>query len=448
MKRLAVGEHTRIGRGEKGPGLRLEEVLYDRLRRLDQEGRPERERVFDWHDGHMRTTAWVGVVQVPGLQLEVLPKIDAKASWGGVERVEARRNLLHMLAVGGSVPVRTRDMARLVSRPAPLSETLIALFAERLKEELLRGPERTYVPKEENLKAFKGKLMVAEQVRMNAAHRERFACRFDEFSEDTRMNRIFRATCQTLLSQTRTAGTQEALKHCLLLLEGTSDASVQDADFDAVAVTRQNRRFEDALRFSRLVLAGRSPAPEGGRHMSFSLLFDMNRVFERFVAAVLKRHVAPLVGAIEVHPQAAHRRRHLFESDGRGVLQLAPDILVEGFGKRLVMDTKWKVLSRTNRAHGGVGDGDLYQLHAYTHRYGCDASVLLYPELPFMRSRDFHVVDGSDSLSGKKVLVRHIRLHRDLQSEKERKGLVEELANIVREGLGLAISGPHQGAAA
>ena len=36
--------------------------------------------MFEWGDGAFRTTQWVGVVQVPGLQLEILPKIDLVAA--------------------------------------------------------------------------------------------------------------------------------------------------------------------------------------------------------------------------------------------------------------------------------------------------------------------------------------------------------------------------------
>ena len=121
---------------------------------------------------------------------------------------QARSNLLYMLSVAGQVPVRERDVARLASRKASLSETLAAIFADRLRRELLRGPERAYIRREENLRQFKGKLLIAQQALHNAAHRERFFCRFDEFSEDTLMNRIFRAACQVLLDATHTPSTQ------------------------------------------------------------------------------------------------------------------------------------------------------------------------------------------------------------------------------------------------
>jgi len=445
MKPIVVREHARIVRGTStssdARGATVEERLYERLRRYDRDGRHESDRVFEWHDGFASTAQWVGVVQVSGLQVEILPKIDvpgASAEWGDTAQFEARRNLLYMLSVGGDVPVRSRDVARLATRKAPLSETLAAIFAHRLRQELLLGPERAYLQREENLRCFKGKLQIPDQVRFNAAHRERFYCRFDELLDDTPMNRIFRAACQRLHAVTKTPATQDVLRQCLLLLDGVSDVEVQEADFSGIGITRQNQRFEEVLRFCRLILAGRSPTIEAGQTRAFSLLFDMNVVFERFIAAMLRIHVAPRIGDVQVFPQAARHSRHLLESKGAGVLRLAPDVLIEGFGRAMVLDTKWKPLTPGKRGRGGVGNGDLYQLYAYARRYGCRQSVLLYPHMPGLQARDFDVLGADHALSGERIAIRQVGLHRNLCVESERERLVVELEAIVREGLAAA----------
>ena len=426
MKRLIVQEHTRITRwdsaGEPPSSPHIERRLYNRLRRFDQHGRSEGERVFSWGDGSTRTTQWVGVIQVPGLQVEVLPKVD------DAQDSQARSNLLYMLSVAGQVPVRDRDLARLASRKAPLSETLTAIFADRLRRELLRGPERAYMRREENLRRFKGKLLIAQQTLRNAAHRERFFCRFDEFSEDTLMNRIFRAVCRVLLDSTHTPSTQDKLRHCLLLLDGVEDVFIQDELFDQITITRQNERFADVLRFCRLILRERSPSVQAGSERSFSLLFDMNRVFEGFVAGFLKKQVIPQLDGYRLYPQAKNQRLHLMTSKGRGVLPLRPDLLIRASDDRLfVLDTKWKQLSG-ERAQGGVGRDDLYQLYAYTKRYECERSVLLYPDVG-TECRDFKILP-----TGGQIGVRFVNLSGDLHKRSDRDALACQLTHIVKEG--------------
>lgn len=442
MRRLVVREHTRIVRWDQegaAPALdgkvHLERRLYERLKRFDQRGREEKSRIFSWGDGSARTQQWVGVIQVPGLQVEILPKVDATETAPQEEgHRDARKNLLYMLAMSGDVPVRSRDVARLASRRAPLSETLAAIFADRLLGELLRGPERAYLPREENLRRFKGKLLITKQTLHNAAHRERFFCRYDEFSDDTLMNQVFRAACRVLLDSTQTPATQDLLRHCLLLLDQVSDVHIHAELFDQVTLNRQNERFADVFRFCRLILQGRSPTVRAGDTRSFSLLFDMNQVFERFVAAFLRRCVMPGLTGYQLFPQARRRQRHLMASGGSGVLALKPDLLIEGpDGRRLIIDTKWKRLSDKG-GRGGVGVADLYQLYAYTRRYGCSRSILLYPSATGFVSRDFDILNAQGQQSGEQVLVRLLNLHRDLHLGAERKALAGELTELIHTG--------------
>ena len=435
MKTLVVQEHTRIVRwdenGSRPSHPHVESRLYDRLKRFDQRGRSEGNQVFSWGDGRTQTKQWVGVVQVPGLQVEILPKIDEVDINGQEEKaIPARSNLLYMLSVAGNVPVRERDVARLASRKASLSETLAAIFADRLRRELLRGPERAYIRREENLRQFKGKLLIAQQVLHNAAHRERFFCRFDEFSQDTLMNRIFRAACRFLLNATHTPATQDKLRHCLLLLDDVEDIFVHDELFDQITITRQNERFDDVLRFCRLILKEHSPTTQSGKERSFSLLFDMNRVFEDFVTAFLKKQVMPGFAGYRLYAQAKTKPRCLLTSKDKCVLSLKPDILIEDerSDQRLVLDTKWKQLSGDGD-RGGVGIDDLYQLYAYTRRYKCRRSVLLYPHVREAKCRDFAIVDTS-----KQINVRFVNLSRDLHKRPKREKLACELKHIVEDG--------------
>ena len=447
MKRLVVNEHTRINRrtGVTPPGgevdFSLDDRLYERLRTFDRLESKERDRVFEWSDGYFRTTQWVGVVQIPGLQVEILPKVDTFTAAPPTEteqaQHEARRNLLYMLAVSGDVPVRSRDIARLAARKAPLSETLAVIFADRLRQELLRGSERAYLEQEENLRHFKGKLLVARHSLLNSAHRERFYCRYDEFSKDTLMNRVFRASCLSLLDLTHTPGTQDVLRQCLLLLDGVEDVEIQDADFSRIAINRQNERFEDVLRFCRLILSGRTPTIQSGGNRTFSLLFDMNKVFERFVAAFIQKKVMPYLPGYRLFPQAIRNRRHLFESsDGKGVLHLEPDILVQNpQGNFQVIDTKWKNLSgAAGKNYSGANRSDLYQLFAYSERYGCSKSILLYPKVPGISEFYLNIIDNNGRASGSKIGVSFVNINRDLHLPIERQMLAAELKQIVLKG--------------
>lgn len=85
-------------------------------------------------------------------------------------------------------------------------------------------------------------------------------------------------------------------------------------------------------------------------------------MFERFVAAFLRRYVLQRLPEIEILPHAG-RHKVQMDCEGQGVLPPEPNLLVDGpDGRRLVMDAKWKLLAPSWRGRGGVTEADLCQL--------------------------------------------------------------------------------------
>lgn len=466
MRHVILLEHGRLYRSadadtpvsENGPEQTLPPAAYDRLRRFDTR-RPESEQVFTWYDRHARAAQWVGVIQLPGLIVEVLPKIDGPEALDdpkdqedqrgnppqGRPKVEtrARANLLYMLAVAGDVPLRPQDVAHLEHQTSALSETLAALFARRLLAEMLRGPARGYLPLEENLRSLKGKLRLGPHLLHNAAHRERFFCQYDEFAEDIPLNRVFRAVCRILLGLTRLTGTQDDLRHCLLMLDDVQEVAEPRALLAHITLTRQQERFADLLSFARLILDHHAPLPGAGDSRCFSLMFDMNVVFERFIAGVLKKHVVPELRpqfpGLHLHAQSARTRTHLLEtSTGAPTLLLKPDLVLQPeSGPPFIIDTKWKRLdARARRA--GVREADLYQLYAYATRFWATHSILLYPKVPDVPEGRYRLLkdSGPKCADHQHVGVRFVDLHGKLWEKPAQQALKQALRKMVVEGLG------------
>ncbi len=450
MRRIVLSEFGRLNcwrRPEPPPAATpmeawLEERLYERLYKLEQRLGPEHGEIFKWHRLYAQPTQWVGVIQMPGLQLEIVPKIDAR---GPEEAEEARHNLLYMLSVAGYVPIRFRETASLITRKAPLGETLAAIFAQRLVAELLRGPERSYQRQEENLRLFKGKLKIAPHLRQNSAHRARFFCEFDDFTADTELNRIFKAACRLLTASMRMPKTLEQLGHALLILEDVQDVAVGAPLLDRVVIDRRNARFEELFVFCRMLLEGHAPGAASGGTKTYSLLFDMNAVFEKFVAAFLRKRVLPLLPGHQLVEQGKRQGKFLVRQEGRGVLQLKPDLtVIAPDDAKLVIDTKWKRL-QSEREDGRlrIGNADLYQLYAYADRFDARRSLLFYPKLPQSREQDFELMDPHENRTGRHLGVRFVNLHRNLGTAGQRQALAEELKTMIETGLAATPSTPR-----
>lgn len=405
-------------------------------------------RIFEWHRNYAVAQQWVGVVQVPGLSVEILPKVAPDNLAGNTEGQHfSRKNLVYMLTVAGKVPLRQRDLAKQTAANAPLHETLIAIFADQLHFELNRGRPRSYIRQRENLSTLKGKLQFSQQLTDNLARKDRFAVEHSRFSPDTTLSRIFKAACRHLVKQTRTRRTEDQLGMCLMFLDGVEDVPVGSHLFDDVTINRQNERFADLFEFCRLLFAGNAPTGRAGDRNTFSLLFDMNSIYEKFVAKFLARHVLrDELADCRIHTQSPPRLQHLVyrapadpgpeyapRRDGDSTLRLLPDIVIERAQRRLVIDTKWTRLSPTKSPRCGVTRNALFQLFAYAHNYEARHNVLLYPgpnsDVP-EQTFDLPRKDGASTSPS--IHAMFVNLNRNLASATQRRELAVELRELIQ----------------
>ncbi len=423
MIELSIPEYGRIPRSDLGS------TLLRRLQSFDEDhSRSSGSCIFDWsHLNYIRVQNYGGVVQVPRLRIQILPKIDTSHRTadqpyrqGEAAQSLAQANLLYMLAFTRRIPIRERDLAGLRLQKLPLLEALLRIFVERLLEELRQGIEHAYVIREENSRFVRGKLLLSEHVRHNVSRKDRVFVAYDDFVPDIWLNRILKATCARLVGLTSVTRTQQRLQEATFYFEGVRDVPIRRYHFGKVFLSRNAERFRELLDFCWVVLIESSPAPSFGLSHTFSLLFPMETLFEEFIARFIKRYSEDFgLHRNMIHIQAVRRRRWLLRDvANHGKFQLKPDIVIDESPTipQVIIDTKWKRLKRDSEdSKNGVSQADLYQLFAYAHRYESPDNVLLYPQVEGVTAKSYSL-DGDDA--GKSIRIELIDLNRDLLKEK------------------------------
>ncbi|MBL8622906.1 MAG: hypothetical protein JNK64_16435 [Myxococcales bacterium] len=459
MLRVTVLERGRLIRADSdgdsgGLGTLSRRVLpprlYDRLLRSEavREDRGE-SAIFRWRRNHCLVGPWVGVMQVPGLQVEILPKADDPAAQDSDETVgNIRGNLTEMLLRGGLVAVRARGLAEQALSRSNLHDQLVDAFLERTLFELQRGLDRCYATEEGNLATLRGKLVLSRHMAQNGAQKARFYCRHDVLSEVTPVSVRLKQACRVLATRALPPSMLVKCHQVLAILDDVADVPFRHHEPGPV-FTRQNERFEDVYGFACMLLEGQAPDARSGEVETFSLLFDMEQVFERYIAAFLVAEVMPRFADARLFPQAKGLRHNLYLDGHEKVLRMAPDLVfvheMAGARRTLIIDTKWKRL--VEEEGGRPSRPDLYQLYAYLHRYDCQRAHLLYPSATNVTKRDLQARGRNDSDVGT-VGVRFVNLNRRLWTHDGKTALADELAAIVREGLGLAETTPLEPKAA
>lgn len=321
---------------------------------------------------------YVGVVQLGPHTVEVLPKIDG-------DEQSVRRNLVAMLAIALDLNISEGDVAGVATQNHGVLEILIKLFCDKLFTQVHKGLVRRYERREENISVLRGKLGVTEQVRLNAANPERLFCRFDEFQEDNPLNQILRAAIRLLLKTSRELANQRKLAELMLVFEGVSDCPRQLLPWNMVILDRMSERYRPCFKLAELFLKNTPPDVTGGKAQGFSLFFDMNDLFEKYIGRMAIRVFGPLGYRITLQD----RQKHLAydENLNRNAFALEPDVVGRlGTQAAWIVDTKWKPLSKksswnplSTQQKDVVSPSDFYQMYAYASSYDCPDVVLLYP---------------------------------------------------------------------
>lgn len=335
-------------------------------------GRPP---VFRFGRDELRAQGVVGVVAAGPDVLEILPKVDAGDD-GDVGT--ARSRLIHMLAVAHDLPVAVGDRAMLGLQRENLLEQIIGLFAGGLAEAVRRGMPRRYQSRDDDLPALRSRLDTRRQFTRLAASPQMLACRFDELSADTLVNRIMKAALRRLLALTSSPTNERLMRELLFAYADIGDLSPGAIEWSRVTLGRTEERWRGLIAWAKLLLSGEHQTTSGGGASGWSLLFDMGALFERYIARMLRRALAGTDLSLVAQ---GGMRPCLYDEGGVGRFATMPDLIVKrGEAVVLVADTKWKRLSaRIDDPKQGVAQADVYQMMAYSRLYGCGRSLLLYP---------------------------------------------------------------------
>lgn len=317
---------------------------------------------------------YVGLIQMKnGFQIEVLPKI----SFGEREdegNTRTKKVFLQMLRSLKDFPNKVFHDASLNVERMNLYELFINMYSQDVRQLVKRGLKCTYVEKEDNLRYYKGKLLVSQHVRANLAHRERFYVAFEEFHPNMPENRLVKATLVKLQNLTSSAENAKEIRQLLTAFEQVEVSTNYEKDFAKIVINRGTKDYEMLMQWSKVFLMNKSFTMFSGSATSRALLFSMETVYESYVAQKLKKIMVSAGWDISCQ----EKRYYLFH-EPRCQFALKPDIVMRKDDRTVVLDTKWKRLYNKDSDNYGISQADMYQMYAYSKKYQTPEIWLLYP---------------------------------------------------------------------
>ncbi|MDA9491627.1 restriction endonuclease [Bradyrhizobium sp. CCBAU 11361] len=326
----------------------------------------------------LRLDNYVGVLETPcGTRLEILPK-----HYNGRDSIARSRALLRkMIQSSLDLPVREAGQADLQLFDAPLSEWLIGKFLLLLDDLVKRGIRFDYQRVEEEQVFLRGQLDVAKQIRQPPSRRHHFQIRHDIFLADMPENRLLKSALEATCKSTQDARNWRLAHELRSLLQQIPASTDIGLDLDQWRDDRLQARYQAIKPWCELILRKQMPIALSHEWQGISLLFPMEKLYERYVAACLRKMLRR-----DASLKLGSRLHHLCEHDGGKIFRLEPDFLVSHAGKNWILDAKWKQLDAANRADSyNLQQSDFYQLFAYGNKYLHDQQtgelVLIYPKV-------------------------------------------------------------------
>jgi 5-methylcytosine-specific restriction enzyme subunit McrC len=343
----------------------------------------------------LRLDNYVGVIETPcGTRIEILPKhVDGTDD---IAITSARLLLRKMLAVCMNLAPRESSLTSIQAFDAPINEWVMQQFLDHLDRLVKRGLCFDYRSVKEQQRFLRGRLDVTRQIRQPPGRQHILNIEHDVFDPDRAENRLLRSALDRVCRMTRDAASWRLAHELAVYLSPIPGSANIAADFRGWRDDRLMAHYRPVRPWCSLILNEQSPHSIVGDWHGPSLLFPMERLFERYVEVCLRRKL-PL-NALKAQASSEYLCTHQNER----WFQLKPDFLARDGEVNWVVDTKWKRIDSSlmsSAAKYNLSQSDFYQLFAYGQRYLAAAGrmMLIYPMTANFRE-PLPVFDYSDSL--------------------------------------------------
>ncbi|MCR1815563.1 McrC family protein [Aliarcobacter butzleri] len=300
---------------------------------------------LDWKD--LKAKQYCGILNFDNQDFYILPKIANHSD-------EQNLNIfIYMLMYAYDVNLLNENTSLSENlKSNNILEVFVQMFANGLLQELKKGMYKKYITEQDNLSVLKGKYLINENLKYNFT-KNKIYCEYDEFSPNNSLNQFFLYTVKYLQKFVKD---KKLLKQCELIFDEVEYKSVDINRLETINFDRLNLRFKTSFEIALLLLKQSIPLFSQDKK-SFAFLFDMNALFEKFIARMVK----------ELDSNAKIQNQ-----DNFGDLTLKPDIILEN----QIIDTKYKKLNGLN----DIKQSDKLQAFSYGINYKVDNVMLLYPK--------------------------------------------------------------------
>ena len=323
---------------------------------------------FDLKHNGIVFKQFVGVIQVEGLTIEILPKIDKNESESAENKQKWQNALIEMLRVTRKLKVQQVGEANVSKQSIHLLDIYFEWFLNEVQLLIHQGLIKQYYKETSNVKALKGKLEFAGHISKNLVHKERFYTTHQVYDKDHSLHQVLGQALNIIATLSKGTYLYSKCKTTQLNFPEVKSINASESTFSKLPKNRKTAPYETAIAIARLIILNYAPNIKSGSEEMLALLFDMNTLWEEYILIKLKQ-------------VAEEKGFRVFGQNSTGFwknISIRPDIVLEkekeGKKETFIIDTKWKNIDNSEPS-----THDLRQMYVYNEYWHSNKAMLLYP---------------------------------------------------------------------
>lgn len=371
----------------------------------------------------IKTRNYVGTIVFKGQQLNIFPRFfKTKASDNDADNLSTKyllNNLVKWIEYCNKLEYPYLNIESELNDSEDLKELFITLYINYVRSAIERGVYFRYVEETEDCHSIKGKFDLKDflTVKIPNGRSADFRCTYSKFEFDNRLNRIIKYTCRQLYNITNPKN-QRSIRMILSRLDEVSDVQCSPHDCDGIRLGNAHKNYEIIISMSKMFLLNKMAGYSVDTNETFCFLFPTNLLFQGFIGGFMKEVMSDYGGKVKLEESKARLVEKIMFNDkvSEPKFTMRHDILAEYKGKIIILDTKYKEISRFEKnsnyadsINKEVSQNDLYQMVTYAWKRGVKDVFLLYPMYRYEENEPEFPVAVSESPSGT-INIHFIRL--------------------------------------
>ncbi len=305
-------------------------------------------------------------------------------------------------------------------------ELYASILIKGVSIQLKKGLNRQYVVETDPLSTLRGKIDISLSIATQSMQRKQLVCTYDEFSENSHLNRILKSTMMLLLRVNIEKSRKKELRKLLIFFNNVDCLDLHNVDWN-VRCDRNNKSYQLLIYICRMIIDGVLQTNKDGKNRLMEHMDEqaMHRLYEKFILEYYRKE----------HPDIRANASQIPWDLDDGYSDMLPimqsDIMLSRKNTVLIIDAKYYSHTTQSRheAHT-IHSGNLYQVFTYVKNKEaefegeeCNVSGMLL----YARTDESVHPNHVYSMGGNRITVRTLDLDQEFSAIKEQLDSIKRM---------------------